>query len=249
MANRKRKSNNDHERSGRASAEAGAEASRKPFRVRDFAQVARPRPDHRRLRRRSLRDRHLQPGRRAARLRHRLDHAADLSADGGDPGNFRPRRPRHRARHFRQCLPALSAWLLNVVVALLFIANTINIAADLGAMADATKLLIGGPRHRLCGGVRRDLGRGADLPRLPALCRGAEMADAQPVRLCRRARLRARFRGARRWPASCAADDAGARTISRPSSRSSAPRSRPICSSGRPRRRPKTSASMPRNGR
>src|SRR3984893_5733612 len=37
-----------------------------------------------------------------------------------------------------------SASLLNVVVALLFIANTINIAADLGAMADATKLLIGG---------------------------------------------------------------------------------------------------------
>ncbi len=34
--------------------------------------------------------------------------------------------------------------LLNVVVALLFIANTINIAADLGAMADAAKLLIGG---------------------------------------------------------------------------------------------------------
>ena len=31
------------------------------------------------------------------------------------------------------------------MVALLFIANTINIAADLGAMADATKLLIGGP--------------------------------------------------------------------------------------------------------
>jgi NRAMP (natural resistance-associated macrophage protein)-like metal ion transporter len=37
-----------------------------------------------------------------------------------------------------------SATLLNIVVALLFIANTINIAADLGAMADATKLLIGG---------------------------------------------------------------------------------------------------------
>src|SRR6185295_7455751 len=34
--------------------------------------------------------------------------------------------------------------LLNIVVALLFIANTINIAADLGAMADATKLLAGG---------------------------------------------------------------------------------------------------------
>src|SRR4030081_101255 len=34
--------------------------------------------------------------------------------------------------------------LLNVVVTLLFVANPINIAADLGAMADATKLLIGG---------------------------------------------------------------------------------------------------------
>src|SRR5258708_21674882 len=37
-----------------------------------------------------------------------------------------------------------SSGLLNVVVLLLFIANTINIAADLGAMADAAKLLIGG---------------------------------------------------------------------------------------------------------
>jgi NRAMP (natural resistance-associated macrophage protein)-like metal ion transporter len=36
-------------------------------------------------------------------------------------------------------------WLLQVVVALLFIANTINIGADLSAMADAIKLLIGGP--------------------------------------------------------------------------------------------------------
>src|SRR6266404_4408048 len=35
-------------------------------------------------------------------------------------------------------------WLLSVVATLLFIANTINIAADLGAIADATKLLIGG---------------------------------------------------------------------------------------------------------
>ena len=34
--------------------------------------------------------------------------------------------------------------LLHLIVSLLFIANTINIAADLGAMADAPKLLIGG---------------------------------------------------------------------------------------------------------
>ena len=37
------------------------------------------------------------------------------------------------------------ALVLNVVVALLFVANTVNIAADLAAMADALKLLIGGP--------------------------------------------------------------------------------------------------------
>ena len=36
------------------------------------------------------------------------------------------------------------AWVLSLV-GLLFVANTINIAADLGAMADALKLLIGGP--------------------------------------------------------------------------------------------------------
>ncbi len=42
------------------------------------------------------------------------------------------------------CAGIIRRWLLNVVVALLFIANTINIAADLGAMADASKLLIGG---------------------------------------------------------------------------------------------------------
>jgi NRAMP (natural resistance-associated macrophage protein)-like metal ion transporter len=36
------------------------------------------------------------------------------------------------------------AWVLYVVVALLFTANTINIAADLAAMADATRLLVGG---------------------------------------------------------------------------------------------------------
>src|SRR4051794_35225073 len=46
-----------------------------------------------------------------------------------------------------------SVVLLNVIVALLFIANTINIAADLGAMADATRLLIGGHGmvYVLCG--------------------------------------------------------------------------------------------------
>ena len=35
------------------------------------------------------------------------------------------------------------AWLLNAIVGLLFVANTINIGADLGAMGDALSLLGG----------------------------------------------------------------------------------------------------------
>ena len=38
-------------------------------------------------------------------------------------------------------------WLLNGLVCLLLVANTINIAADIGAMGEALKLLVGGPAH------------------------------------------------------------------------------------------------------
>ena len=38
-----------------------------------------------------------------------------------------------------------SPWLMRVTVGLLLLANTINLGADLGAMGDALKLLIGGP--------------------------------------------------------------------------------------------------------
>jgi NRAMP (natural resistance-associated macrophage protein)-like metal ion transporter len=37
-------------------------------------------------------------------------------------------------------------WILQCIVALLLVANTINIGADLGAMGDAVTLLIGGPK-------------------------------------------------------------------------------------------------------
>jgi Mn2+/Fe2+ NRAMP family transporter len=37
-------------------------------------------------------------------------------------------------------------WLLHAIVLLLFLANTVNIGADLSAMGDAVQLLIGGPR-------------------------------------------------------------------------------------------------------
>ncbi|SHL89552.1 NRAMP (natural resistance-associated macrophage protein) metal ion transporters [Nitrosospira sp. Nsp11] len=40
-----------------------------------------------------------------------------------------------------------SPWILHGLICLLVIANTINIAADIGAMAAALKLLIGGPAH------------------------------------------------------------------------------------------------------
>jgi Mn2+/Fe2+ NRAMP family transporter len=39
------------------------------------------------------------------------------------------------------------AWLLRVIVALLLIANIINLGADLGAMGEALRLLVGGPAH------------------------------------------------------------------------------------------------------
>ena len=48
------------------------------------------------------------------------------------------------ASNIRQHYPAA---LLYVVVGLLLVANTINIGADIGAMAEVLSLLIGGPRH------------------------------------------------------------------------------------------------------
>src|SRR5438094_148557 len=39
-----------------------------------------------------------------------------------------------------------SVWLLRPIVGLLLVANFINLGADLGAMGDALRLLIGGPR-------------------------------------------------------------------------------------------------------
>ncbi len=48
------------------------------------------------------------------------------------------------ATNIRQQFPT---WLLYGIVGLLLMANTINIAADIAAMGDALKLMIGGPRH------------------------------------------------------------------------------------------------------
>ncbi len=53
--------------------------------------------------------------------------------------------PRDGQRHRRESATPLPAWLLRAVVALLVVANAINLGADLGAMGAALGLLIGGP--------------------------------------------------------------------------------------------------------
>ncbi len=71
------------------------------------------------------------------------------------------------------------------LVVLLLIANIINIAADIAAMAEAAYLVVGGLRARaradLCGAV----GAVAGFRALPALRSIPEMADAGAVSLCR----------------------------------------------------------------
>ena len=88
------------------------------------------------------------------------------------------------------------AWLLYSVVGLLFIANTINIGADLGAMGDAVSLLVGGYGgsmwwdlppcvQRLLAGFRRS-GRRTDRPRAEPLVKAPQpscgRAPAHPDR-------------------------------------------------------------------
>lgn len=145
--------------------------------------------DHRRVRRRSVGDRDVQPGRLAAWLRHRLDHAADVSADGRDPGNFRARRPRHRPRHIGQCVPALFAMAAQrgrgAAVHRQHHQHRRRPRRDGGCHQAADRR----PQHHLRAVVRCHVGRGADLARLQALRGGAEMVDAELVRLCRCAGL------------------------------------------------------------
>ena len=69
---------------------------------------------------------------------------------------------------------------------LLFIANTINIGADLAAMGAAAKLVLGWGQHVFTVALRRGLADPADLRPLSPLCPLSEMADAGALRLCRR---------------------------------------------------------------
>ena len=93
------------------------------------------------------------------------------------------------AANIREHYPA---WLLRGVVGLLLVANTINIAVDLGAMAAALRLLIGGSSQLVHRRLRPGIAGTADLYPVPALRADSEVADADAVRLRRH-----RVRGAR----------------------------------------------------
>ena len=76
-----------------------------------------------------------------------MDPAAHLPADGGDPDGQRPDRARHRpwpGEEHGRCAAGLAG---DRLVALLFLANTINVGADLAAMGEAAKLVTGFNEH------------------------------------------------------------------------------------------------------
>ena len=85
-------------------------------------------------------------------------------------------------------LPPTSAkhhppWLLYGIVTLLLLANTINIAADIGAMGAASKLLDRRPRSLVRSWLRRCICGATDLRAVPALLAHPEGAYAGPPRL------------------------------------------------------------------
>jgi len=67
-----------------------------------------PRAHHWRFRRRSFWHRHVQPSRCPGGVRHRLDDAVDLPADGGNSGDFSPRRAGDWTWHSGQRLSPFS---------------------------------------------------------------------------------------------------------------------------------------------
>ena len=76
-------------------------------------------------------------------------------------------------------------WMLQTIVFSLFAANAINIGADLGAMGDATKLLIGGSATGFVLHVRGGLRYRPGLRAIRPLCACTQMAEPEPLRLCR----------------------------------------------------------------
>lgn len=77
-----------------------------------------------------------------------MDDAPDLPADGGYSIGERADRSRHRRGPCAQYGPSPAALGgVTVIVALLFVANTINIGADLATMGEAAELAVGLNAH------------------------------------------------------------------------------------------------------
>ena len=74
-----------------------------------------------------------------------LDDGRRLSFDGDGAGNQRAHRAHYGARSRRQHHRRYPPKIVYRLVGLLFCANVINIAADLGAMGDVVTMLAGGP--------------------------------------------------------------------------------------------------------
>ena len=94
------------------------------------------------------------------------------------------------AMSMRKVMPRAVVLLL---VALLFVANTINIGADIAAMGAATRLVIGGSEKLYVVGFALVSVCPAALPALSALRKSPEVADARAAEL-RGARLHAAHR-------------------------------------------------------
>jgi hypothetical protein len=95
------------------------------------------------------------------------------------------------------------SWLLHLIVTLLFIANTINIGADLSSMADAARVLFGGGQEAEGDMAQADQG-------IVVLSAGAAV---RTINLRSTSQLRQKFRAtppSRCWPPAAAATHAAA---------------------------------------
>ena len=143
------------------------------------------------------------------------------------------------AGNLRQHYP--NGLLLGIVLPLL-VANTINIGADLGAMAEATHLLFGGPKFLyvlMFAGVCTALQVFLQYTRYVAVLKWLTLALFAYVATLFMVKVP--------WGEALTRlvvpqDRVEQGRTSPPSSRCSAPRSAPTCSSGRPARKPRTCA-------
>ena len=142
------------------------------------------------------------------------------------------------AGNMRQHCPT---WLLSTVVVLLLAANAINIGADLGAMADASRLVVGGPQALyvlLFGIICVVLQVFLQYTRYVSVLKWLTLFLLAYVATM----FMAKGLLARRPQEVCGAVGAARQGLSHNGRRGCwAPPSAPTCFSGRPRRKPRTS--------